>query len=107
MADDPRLILLRQAVAAAGSQAKVAVRLGYSAATISQAVHGNYQGSVETILERVEVVYGDRLVACPQLGDIRLGICVTERRRPFKATNPQRIRMHRACKQCPLNSDQK
>lgn len=105
MTEDDRLELLRRAVHEVGSQVKVAARLGYSSATISQALSGSYQGSLETVLVRVEEVFGNRVVECPLLGEISLGRCVTERRRPFSATNPQRVKMYRACRLCNFNTD--
>lgn len=105
MADDERLALVHRAVLEEGSQAKVAVKVGYSTATISQLMSGSYKGSTEAVLVRFEEVYGSRIVECPLLGEIRLANCVKERRRPFSATNPQRVRMYRACRHCEHNTD--
>jgi hypothetical protein len=105
MAEDERLTLIRREVEKS-SQAKVAAEMGYSAATISQILSGNYQGSPEAVLVRADEVYGNRMVACPGQGeDISLGRCVEYRRRPFSAINPQRVKMYRACRGCGNNTD--
>lgn len=105
MTNNDKLELLRRAVSEAGSQAKVAAKLGYSSATVSQLLSGSYNGSSDTVLTRVFEVYGGQVVGCPILGDIALCRCVDERRRPFSATNPRRVRMYRACKGCGNNTD--
>ena len=105
MTGDDRLELLRRAVAEAGSQAKVAIKLGYSSATISQVLSCTYQGTTDAILVRVEEVFGNRVVDCPLLGEVGLGRCVEERRRPFSASNPQRVKLYRACRRCEHNTD--
>jgi hypothetical protein len=40
-------------------------------------------------------------IDCPIIGEIPLNICVDNQSRPFAATNPMRVRLHRACKACP------
>jgi hypothetical protein len=52
------------------------------------------------VLQRVVEVYGGLSVVCPILGDIPLAQCAEERRKPFAATNQQRIELYRACKTC-------
>lgn len=102
MTANDRMKLLREKVAELG-QAQVARDLGYSASAISQVLHGKYQGSLDNLLERVAEVYGSDVVSCPVLGDIPLGRCSEERRKPFAATNAQRVRQWRACQNCPKN----
>jgi len=104
MTTEARLDLLRRAVAA-GSQAAVARKLGYSAATISQVLSGNYGGALDAVLARVEDVYSPSSVDCPLLGHIGYPRCVSERRRPFSMANPHLVRMYRACKNCANNTD--
>ncbi len=97
-----RMDLLREKVAERG-QAQVARELGYSASAISQVLNDKYQGSLVRLLERVAEVYGSESVSCPVMGEIPLGRCAEERRRPFAATNAQRVRQWRACQACPMN----
>jgi len=107
MTNDARLELLRDAVTEHGSQAKVGKRLGYSSATVSQVLSGNYGGQLDAFLTRVEEVFGRAEISCPVLGQILLPECVEERRKPFTTANPHRVRMFQACRTCPNNSDQR
>jgi transcriptional regulator with XRE-family HTH domain len=107
MTNDARMDLLRDAVAEHGSQAKVGKRLGYSSATVSQVLSGNYGGQLDAFLTRVEEVFGKAEISCPVLGEILLPECVEERRKPFTTANPHRVRMFQACRVCPHNTDRK
>ncbi len=100
-----RYALLCEAVERYGSQAKVGKILGYSSATISQALSNTYKGSLETLLGRVEECFGKQIIDCPMFGRIQLPRCVEERRRPFSAGNPFRVRLYRACRRCEFNVD--
>ncbi len=52
--------LLRKAVIAEGSQAAVAMKLGYSPSAVSQVLSGSYIGSTEAIREKVLIIYGGK-----------------------------------------------
>ncbi len=54
--------LLRKAILAEGSQSKVAVKLGYSPATISQTVAGSYPGDTAGIAQKIMEVYGGKIM---------------------------------------------
>jgi DNA-binding XRE family transcriptional regulator len=99
MTQPDRMELLR-AKCAELNQAEVARRLDYSASTINQALKGTYQGDLHNLLTKVEEVFGQSTVNCPILGDITLGKCAEHRKRPFAATNPQRVALFRACSKC-------
>lgn len=105
MTNTDRLGLLREAVAELGSQAKAARLLGYSSATISQVLAGQYKGALDGFLTRVEEVFGRSTVQCPILGDIPYPVCVDERRKPFTTANPHRVRMFQQCRACVNNTD--
>ncbi len=105
MTENNLLDLLRDAVAAHGSQAVVAKMLGYSSGAISLVLSGRYPGQLDNVLTRVEEVFGTRTVSCPVLGEITVGRCATERRTPFSTANPIRVRLGRACRCCPNNPD--
>ncbi len=107
MTNDARMELLRDAVAEHKSQAKVGKMLGYSSATVSQVLSGNYGGQLDAFLTRVEEVFGKSEIHCPVLGEILLPVCVAERRKPFTTANPHRVRMFQACRRCGNNTDQK
>jgi transcriptional regulator with XRE-family HTH domain len=82
------------------SQARVAAAIGYSPSAVNQALKGSYRGDLTNLLNRVAEVFGDETVSCPILGEIPLGKCAFHRRRPFAATNPLRVTLWRACRQC-------
>lgn len=103
MTDPDLLTMLANAVATEGSQSAVAKRINYSAAAVSQALSGKYAGDLATLLAKVEEIYGSRLVACPILGEIAITRCATQRRTPFSASNPVRVRLFQACRACVNN----
>lgn len=83
------------------SQSRVASALGYSPGAISAALKGTYNGGkMDLLLRRVAEVFGSETVSCPILGEIPLGKCAFHRRREFAATNPMRVTLWRACRQC-------
>ncbi len=94
-----RLFLLTQAVRERG-QAQVARETEYSDAAICQVLKGTYKGDSTRILQRVAEVYGAEKVLCPVLGEIALGRCAEEKKRPFSAGSPQRVRLWKACRGC-------
>lgn len=85
------------------SQAEIARRIGVSEGTISNALKGRYIGNVEALAERIRGELLNQTVACPILGQITSRICQDERKKPFSAVNPMRVRLWRACKACPHN----
>lgn len=59
--------LLRKAKIVEGSWSKVAVKLGYSPATISQTVAGIYPGDIAGIAQKVMEVYGGKLMTMKEV----------------------------------------
>ena len=94
-----RMQLLKKAAAAHG-QAAVARATGYSDSAVSQALSGKYRGSIERLLQRVMEVYGDGTVQCPVMGEISIQRCAAEKRKPFAASSPQRVKLFNACQHC-------
>lgn len=80
----------------------VALRVGYSKATLSQVLNGKYPSDISKVQERIESVLMGRTVDCPVLGDITVNVCRSHQSRKFSVTNPLRVQMYRACRnQCP------
>lgn len=94
-----RMDLLRKKVEELG-QAEVARRIGKSPSSVCQILSGEYKGSPDNILQLIEEHFGQSTVQCPILGEIPLKRCAENRRRPFAATNPTRVRLWKACKDC-------
>jgi hypothetical protein len=93
--------LLRRAVETF-SQAAVARETGYSASAINQAIKGTYSGKLDNLLQKVAETYGNGTVACPVLGEITLKRCASERRKPFAASSPVRMKLWKNCKKCTI-----
>jgi len=87
----------------ASSQAVVATRIGMSPAVVNQVLKGCYQGNLSNVQRRVEGALMGATVDCPMIGDMPLNRCIDNQTRPFAATNPLRVALHRACKSCPEN----
>ena len=84
------------------SQKKVADTLKVSAALINQVLKGKYPGDLKRIQQRVEGAFMQYNVCCPVLGDLSKHKCFYHQARPFAATNPQRVMLHKACRSgCP------
>nr|WP_102136285.1 hypothetical protein [Marinobacterium profundum] len=95
------LEVLREQVATS-SQSRVALELGVSKTMISQVLGGKYPAEPADLRRKVEGHYMDRTVECPVLGIIPIHECEAHQQRPFSATNPQRVRLYRACRAgCP------
>lgn len=100
MTSNDRLEILRRAVALHG-QAKVARLIGRAPSGINQILKGTYAADPSRVLELVEAEFGEQTVTCPELGEIPLPTCIEERKKPFRATSSQRVRLYRACQSCP------
>lgn len=89
----------------ATSQNRAAKALGYSPATISQIIRNKYPADSSGIEERVRGIFMAEKVDCPALGLIPRDACQDWRKkgRNFAGHNPLRVRMARACRDCPNN----
>ncbi len=87
----------------ATSQARAAREVGLSPSTINQVLKGTYRGNWERVRTRIEGALLHVAVHCPVLGEISSADCLDYQRRPFVATNPQRVRLYKACRTCPHN----
>ena len=85
------------------SQAKVAGKLKISSSSISQVLRKKYGASLANIEAAVRGNYMDEDVKCPALGLIGAHKCRDWRRKAgdYQATNAHRVRMFRACNNCP------
>jgi len=97
------LTLLNEKVRLFGRR-KVEVDTGMSKTTLSQVLNQKYLGSMANIENQVITAYTNISVECPVLGDIPVRRCNTEKKKPFSAANPTRVRLFQACKKCPHNN---
>lgn len=90
---------------AATSQNKVAAQLGRSSSLISQVLRAKYPGDLQAVEELFNGVFRNARVECPALGTIPMHECRhwREKARQFVNVNSLRVRMYRACVNCPRN----
>lgn len=86
-------------------QARVAERIGYSPAVVSQLLRKRYSGNLIAIEDAVRRVWMDGKVTCPVVGPMSSPICQEwqQKSKEFKATSSLRARMFWACAECPIN----
>lgn len=85
------------------SQSRAAGRIGRSPAVVSQVLRNRYGASLRIIEERVRGALMDDQVECPANGWLNMAVCQDwqDKARRFASTNPDRVRMYRACHRCP------
>jgi hypothetical protein len=72
-----------------------------SKTTLSLVLNDKYPGNLSNIESQVIIAYTNTTVACPVLGDIAVKRCNTEQIKGFSPSNPQRIKLYKACATCP------
>jgi len=82
----------------ATSQTAAARRLGVSASTVNQVLKGSYKGDLRRIEGLVRGELMRETLACPVLEVITKKRCLDEQRKPFAATNPERVKLYFACR---------
>ncbi len=83
----------------------VAVSIGYSPSLISAVVNGSYNGKTVHVEKAVREALMRGVVGCPVLEEITGEKCASIQRRKLAATNPQAVRLFRACRNgCPHSS---
>ena len=86
-------------------QARVAARIGYSPAVVSQLLRQRYKGNLAAVEDAVRGAWMGATVSCPIIGQMRTDVCRDWQRksREFVPTNTNRARMFWACADCPQN----
>ena len=72
-----------------------------SPTVINQVLKDKYPSPTDRIQALVEGAFMGKTVRCPVLDEITHDICIEKQELPFAATNPQRVKLFRACKTCP------
>ncbi len=90
-----------------GSQAKVAKRVGYSAATLSYVLNSRYTGDLAAVEQAVRGALMAESVNCPVMGDLAANTCLELQRAEWSA---RRAMIKEACRSgCPhsrINPDE-
>lgn len=82
------------------TQAQIATLIGYSPATVSLVLNGEYKGNEENVKDAVEKHLLKVTVDCPILGEITKLDCGGYRQRPFSSASRQSVELFKACKEC-------
>lgn len=87
------------------SQNKVAKRLNRSASLVSAVLRAKYAGDMRAVEDVVRGVYMALTVRCQAQGEISSAECRDwmAKSRSFSNENSERVRMFRACRDCPRN----
>lgn len=95
--------LVRACDAAGSSQNKVASKIGYSGAVISQIIRNSYGAETGTLEARVRAVYMDGAVDCPALGSIEAAGCLAwrDKAKALRSASPLVVQMFNQCRRCP------
>ncbi|MBF0417016.1 MAG: hypothetical protein HQL86_02060 [Magnetococcales bacterium] len=82
------------------SQSRSAREIGYAVAVVNQVLLNKYKGSLSRVEAQVKAVFMGEMVDCHALGEIPALACEAWRKKPFASTNPVRVRMWVACREC-------
>jgi DNA-binding transcriptional regulator YdaS (Cro superfamily) len=83
------------------SQATAAAKIGYSPSVVNQVLKGTYKGDLKSVQRAVEGALMGATVECPVIGELSRARCIEYQRAGFRATNPMRVALSRACPTCP------
>ncbi len=79
-------------------QANVAKLIGYSPAVVNQVLQGKNPGRVDKVERAVRGAFMGETCFCPVMGEIPADRCLAIQKQPFASTNPQRVKLYRACR---------
>ncbi|TWB58713.1 hypothetical protein [Nitrospirillum viridazoti] len=80
------------------NQRRAALRVGYSAATVSMVLSNRYKGDLKAVEAAVRDTLMRSTVTCPALGEISGEDCRRHQAAPFSAINPSAVAVFRACR---------
>ena len=96
---EPDWLKALRAEAESTSQARAAMRLGVSEATVSQVLSGTYKAATTRIERRVRGELMGAMVECPVMWEVSTKLCQTVQERPEGMTgNPQYLQARSACR---------
>jgi len=86
----------------AQTRVKVAERLGYSPAVVSQVLNGTYAGDLQRVRGVIEGAFMASIVLCPVNGETPLDVCLKDQKRTPPFASSWRQQVFRACRSgCP------
>lgn len=105
----PDWVILLAEECGKSSQNKVAKQMNRSASLVSYVLRNKYSGDMQAVEEVVRGVFMATTVQCPALGELSTAMCRDWMRksRSFSNENSERVRMFRACRNCPRFTKEK
>jgi hypothetical protein len=86
----------------AQTRTKVAERLGYSPAVVSQVLNGSYKGNLERVEGVIRGAFLASIVQCPVNGETPLDVCLKDQNRTPPFASSWRQQVFKACRNgCP------
>jgi len=80
------------------SQVDVSRRIVYSTGAINSVLGKKYNANPKAIEQAIRGALMNCTVMCPVAGEITSTRCIELQRRRFAATNPQRVKLYKACR---------
>lgn len=77
---------------------KVAKRIGYSGAVVSQLISNKYPGDVERVKAKIRGALMNAMVRCPAVGEIALDYCLDQQKMPNTGASSVRALIYRNCR---------
>lgn len=102
--NEPKWVQELRAQCAVSSQRKVAVKLGYSNATINQVLKGTYKGDLNKVEQKVRGAYMGETVGCPILGELSKNKCIEHQAAKYSSVNRLRVQLYKTCPGCDYNT---
>ncbi|MAY42611.1 MULTISPECIES: hypothetical protein [unclassified Neptuniibacter] len=93
--------VLASVVDQSGSKKAAADRLGVDRASVSTLLANKYPANTTAMEQKIMAF--NQAHECPILGEIDSKLCQKNRQQPFISSNPQRVALYRACRQCKYN----
>lgn len=99
----PEWVVVLATECAKASQNKVAKQINRSAGLVSCVIRNKYAGDMQAVEDIVRGVFMSGTLVCPALGEISTAACRDwmAKSRSFSNENSERVRMYRACHNCP------
>ena len=79
-------------------QKQTAYRIGYSPPVVNQVLKRTYKGNLKRVQTAVEGALMAATVDCPVVGEIGADKCLQIQRQALAPTNPERVKLWRACR---------
>lgn len=80
------------------NQKQTGFLIGYTAPVVNAVLKNKYKAGLKGVQTAVEGALMAATVDCPVVGELAANICLKYQKRRFAATNPERVKLYRACR---------